>query len=294
MDVDLHLAKRVSGIDIILGGHTHDAVPVAVPVKNHAGRTLVINSGANGKFVSLLDMEVRNGKLKDYRYTLVPVFSNLIPADPAMAAYIEKVRKPFAHKLAENLAVTDGLLYRRGTFNGTFDQLILNALMETQNAQIAFSPGFRFGTTLLPGDAITLEDVMAQTGITYPIVTRNEMSGEQIKNILEDLADNRFSENPYLQQGGDMVRVGGMQFSINPNADIGQRIADMNINGKPIQTNKKYVVAGWASMEKLDKGTAVWDAVAGYLRHKKTVRVENINLPKLNLSRPNHGMKKPG
>lgn len=291
MDVDLKLAKKVSGIDVILGGHTHDAIPVAVPVKNKSGKTLVINSGTNGKFLSLLDMDVRDGKLKDYRYQLVPVFSNLIKPDAKMASHIERIRKPYLNKLNEKIAVTDDLLFRRGTFNGTFDQLILDALIERKDAEIAFSPGFRWGTSLLPGETISFEDVMAQTAITYPITTRNPMSGKQIKAVLEDLADNRFSHDPYMQQGGDMVRVGGMQYSIDLSEKIGNRIQNMTINGKRIDAKKKYVVAGWASMARLDKGTPIWDVVADHLRDKKTVRITRLNLPKVKAAGPNKGMQ---
>ena len=129
------------------------------------------------------------------------------------------MRAPFAAKLDEKLAVTGELLYRRGNFNGTFDQLMLDALMAEKNAEIAFSPGFRWGTSLLPGEAIRYEDLLDQTAITYPYVTVNELTGETIKTILEDVADNLFNPDPYYQQGGDMVRVGGMRYAIDPTRD---------------------------------------------------------------------------
>lgn len=281
MDVDLKLASRVTGIDFILGGHTHDAVPEPVVISNPGGKTVVINSGTNGKFLSVLDLNVRNGRLRDYKYRLVPVFANLLEPDPEMEAYIHKVRKPFLDKLNETLAITDDLLYRRGTFNGTFDQLILNALLKSQDAEIALSPGFRWGTTILPGANITMEDVMAQTAITYPHVTRNEMSGERIKYILEDLADNRFSRDPYRQQGGDMVRVGALQYRLNPVGKMGTRISALTLNGKPIQPNKKYVVAGWASVQDNKNNAPVWDVVSDYLRDKKFIMVNDVNQPTL-------------
>lgn len=281
MDVDLKLASRVTGINFILGGHTHDAIPEPVAVTNRSGKTVVINSGTNGKFVSVLDLNVRNGKLQDYTYRLVPVFANLLKPDPAMQDYIDKVRKPYLSKLNETLAITDDLLYRRGTFNGTFDQLILNALLTTQDAEIALSPGFRWGTTLLPGTNITVEDVMAQTAITYPNVTRNEMSGERIKFVLEDLADNRFSRDPYRQQGGDMVRVGALQYRLDPAGKIGSRISSMTLNGKAIQPNKTYIVAGWASVQDTENKTPVWDVVSEYLRDKKFIMVNDVNQPAL-------------
>ena len=210
MDVDLKLASRVRGIDAILGGHTHDGVPAPTIVANGGGRTLVTNAGSNGKFLAVLDLDVKGGKVADFRYKLLPVFSDLLPADPAMGALIDKVRAPYKAKLEEKLAVTEGLLYRRGNFNGTFDQLLLDGLMAEKNAEIAFSPGFRWGTSLLPGQAITFEHLMDQTAITYPYVTVNELTGETIKTILEDVADNLFNPDPYYQQGGDMVRVGGL------------------------------------------------------------------------------------
>ncbi|WP_455219877.1 thiosulfohydrolase SoxB [Kaarinaea lacus] len=281
MDVDLKLASRVTGIDFIFGGHTHDAIPDPVVITNRNGKTVVINSGTNGKFLSVLDLDVRKGRLQGYKYRLVPVFANLLQPDLEMQAYIESVRKPYEDRLKETLAITDDLLYRRGTFNGTFDQLILNALLKTQNAEIALSPGFRWGTTVLPGANITMEDVMAQTAITYPNVTRNEMSGERIKYVLEDLADNRFSRDPYRQQGGDMVRVGGLQYKLNPANKMGSRISSLTLNGKPVQANKKYIVAGWASVQDSENNTPVWDVVGDYLRDKKFILVDDVNQPML-------------
>lgn len=292
LDVDLKLARRVSGIDVILGGHTHDAVPIAMPIKNSGGRTIVTNAGTNTKFLTVFDMDIRQGKMRDFRFNLLPIFSNLLKPDPEMEAYIKKVRAPFKEKLSEKLAVTQDLLYRRGTFNGSFDQVILDALMTTQDAQIALSPGFRWGTTLLPGSDITMEDVMAQTAITYPTVTRNEFTGAQLKEILEENADNRFSSNPYLQQGGDMARVGGMQYRLTPQADIGSRIHDMTLNGKPIEAKKKYVVAGWASVNEIEEGQPAWDVVADYLKDIKTVKVTKVNCPNLDAVKGNLGIGK--
>jgi S-sulfosulfanyl-L-cysteine sulfohydrolase len=277
MDVDLKLAARVRGIDAILGGHTHDGVPAPVIV----GKTLVTNAGSNGKFVAVLDLKVSGEGIADYRYRLLPVFSNLLPADPAMSAYIQKARAPFLPRLEETLAVTEGLLYRRGNFNGTWDQLILDALLEVKGAEIAFSPGFRWGTTLLPGDAITFEQVMDQTAITYPYSTLNELTGEQIKVILEDVADNLLNPDPYLQQGGDMVRVAGMTYACEPRAKIGARISDMRIGGRPIDAKRKYKVAGWAPVAEGASGEPIWDVVAGYLRAKKRVAALKPQMPRL-------------
>jgi sulfur-oxidizing protein SoxB len=277
MDVDLKLAARVRGIDVILGGHTHDGVPAPTVV----GKTLVTNAGSNGKFLAVLDLEVRDARMASYRYRLLPVFANLLPADPAMQAYIERVRAPYAARLSERIAVTEGLLYRRGSFNGSFDQLILEALMQTKGAEIALSPGFRWGTTLLPGDAITLEHVMDQTAITYPAVTLNEMTGARIKEILEDVCDNLFNPDPYLQQGGDMVRVGGMTYACEPHAKIGARISDMRLDGKPLEADKTYKVAGWASVGEGVTGEPVWEVVSRHLRERKTIAPVRLNLPRL-------------
>jgi sulfur-oxidizing protein SoxB len=267
MDVDLKLARRVRGIDVILGGHTHDGVPVPVRV----GNTIVTNAGSHGKFVGVLDLDVGAGGVRDYRYRLLPVFADLLPADTAMSAYIAKAREPFSARLAEPLARTEGLLYRRGNFNGTMDELIVRALLAQKDAEIAFSPGFRWGTTLLPGDAITREDLMAQTAITYPQVTVTEPTGAQIKAILEDIADNLFNPDPYLQQGGDMVRVGGITYAIAPHEKIGRRISDMRLAGKPLDPAKRYKVAGWAPVREGVSGEPVWDLLERHLGSMKTV-----------------------
>ncbi|HHH46001.1 MAG TPA: thiosulfohydrolase SoxB [Thiotrichales bacterium] len=293
MDVDLKMASRVRGIDAIMGGHTHDAVPRPVLVKNAGGKTIVTNAGSNGKFLSVLDLDVRDGKLRDFRYHLVPVFSNLLEPDPEMAAHIEKVRAPFKDKLEEKLAVTDSLLYRRGNFNGTFDQLICQALMDELGAEIAFSPGFRWGTTLLPGDTITFEDLMTQTAITYPSTTVNNMTGARIKEILEDVADNLFNKDPYYQQGGDMVRVGGLKYTMDPTADIGHRIRDMELDGKPIDPKKTYAVAGWANVSMPLDTRPIWDVVASWLRDRKVVTVKEVNTPRLLNVEGNPGIELP-
>ena len=281
MDVDLKLAGRVSGIDAILGGHTHDGVPHAIEVKNARGMTLVTNAGSNGKFLGVLDFDVKGGKVAGWKYRLLPVFANLLAPDPAMAKLIANIRAPHEAKLSEKLAVTEGLLYRRGNFNGTVDQVILDALMQVKGAEIAFSPGFRWGTTLLPGQAITLDHVMDWTAITYPQTTLNELTGEMIKTILEDVGDNLFNPDPYYQQGGDMVRVGGLTYTCTPGESIGKRISDMRLAGKPIVADRKYKVAGWAPVAEGAKGEPIWDVVTTYLRDRKTVAPVKLNLPKL-------------
>ena len=282
MDVDLKMASRVRGLDAILGGHTHDGVPIPVKVKNAGGVTLVTNAGSNSKFLGVLDFDVRGGKPVDFRYKLFPIFSNMIPADPAMNKLIAKIRAPYEAKLNEKLATTESLLYRRGNFNGSFDQLILDGLMAQKNAEIAFSPGFRWGTSLLPGQAITRENLLDQTAITYPYTTVTNMTGETIKTILEDVADNLFNPDPYYQQGGDMVRVGGMQYTIDPVQTAGKRITDMRLNGKPIEANKTYKVAGWAPVSEEAKnagGEAIWDVIERHLRDVKVVKAVKLNEP---------------
>ena len=281
MDVDLKLASRVTGIDAILGGHTHDGVPQPVEVKNASGATLVTNAGSNGKFLGVLDFDVKGGKISGWKYRLLPVFANLLKPDAAMASLIQRIRGPHEAKLGEKLAVTEGLLYRRGNFNGTVDQVILDALMKVKGAEIAFSPGFRWGTTLLPGQAITMDHVMDWTAITYPSTTLNEFTGEMIKTILEDVCDNLFNPDPYYQQGGDMVRVGGLTYTCTPGASMGSRITDMRLGGKPIDAAKSYKVAGWAPVAEGAQGEPIWDVVTKYLRDVKTVKPVKLNLPKL-------------
>jgi sulfur-oxidizing protein SoxB len=277
MDVDLKLAARVRGLDAILGGHTHDGVPAPVVV----GKTLVTNAGSNAKFLGVLDLDVKGGAVAGYRYRLLPVFANLLPADAAMAAYIDKVRAPYKARLEEKLAVTEGLLYRRGTFNGTWDQLLCDALLEVKGADIAFSPGFRWGSTLLPGDAITFEHLMDQTSITYAHSTLNQPTGAEIKAILEDVADNLLNPDPYLQQGGDMVRVGGLTYACNPKAAMGARISDMRLRGKPLAADKRYKLAGWAPVAEGATGEPVWDVAARYLRARRAIAPLQPNVPRL-------------
>jgi len=292
MDVDLKMATRVQGIDVILGGHTHDGVPAPIKVSNKGGVTLVTNAGSNGKFLGVLDFDVKAGKVADVRYKLMPVFSDLLPADPDMAALIKKLRSPFETKLAQPLAVTEGLLYRRGNFNGSFDQLILDGLIAVKDAPIAFSPGFRWGTSLLPGQTITFEHLMDQTAITYPYTTTIMMKGDMLKTILEDVADNLFNPDPYYQQGGDMVRVGGLQYAIDPTAGAGKRISDMRLGGKLIDANSTYKVAGWAPVSieaKQAGGEPIWDLMTTYLKDIKTVKASPLNVPTIKGTANNPG-----
>ncbi|MBK6745232.1 thiosulfohydrolase SoxB [Ottowia sp.] len=285
MDTDLKMATRVRGVDAILGGHTHDGMPVASIVRNAGGQTLVTNAGSNGKFVGVLDLDVKNGKVSDYRYKLLPVFAHMLPADPEMDALITQVRAPHEARLGEVLAVTEGLLYRRGNFNGTGDQLLLDALMDVQGADLAFSPGFRWGTTLLPGQPITREWLMDMTATTYSYATLTEMKGEMIKTVLEDVADNLFNPDPYYQQGGDMVRVGGLSYTCDPLAAMGQRITDMRLKGQPIDAGKTYKVAGWAPVAE-DAAKAgnrmVWEVAEEWLKARGgKVAPRQLNNPRL-------------
>ncbi len=281
MDVDLKLAARVSGLDVIFGGHTHDATPEPIVVGNRLGKTLVTNAGANGKFVGVMDLNVRHGRVADFRYHLLPVFANLIEPDAEMNALITRHRAPFLDDLRAELARTETLLYRRGNFNGSFDQLILDAMLSVMDAEIAFSSGFRWGTVLLPGAPITREDLLAQTAITYPYTEVNELSGAEIKTLLEDKADNLFNPDPYLQQGGDMTRAGGLQYDLEPTAAMGWRISNMRLNDMPIVASRKYKVASWASVAEDAAGPPIWNVVTQYLRDKKVITATPLNLPKL-------------
>ncbi|MDE2604530.1 MAG: thiosulfohydrolase SoxB [Burkholderiales bacterium] len=293
MDVDLKMASRVSGIDAILGGHTHDGMPVASIIANKGGKTIVTNAGSNGKFLGVIDFDVKDGKVADFRYRLLPVFANMLPADAGMDALIKKIRAPYEAKLSERLAVTEGLLYRRGNFNGSGDQLLLDALLDVQGAEIAFSPGFRWGTTLMPGQDITREWLMDMTATTYSYATVTPMTGQTIKTVLEDVCDNLFNPDPYYQQGGDMVRVGGLEYTCDPNAKMGNRIQDMRLNGKPIDASRTYKVAGWApvSEEAAHAGNKpVWEVVEQWLKARGgKVSPRKVNEPKLVNVLPNAG-----
>ena len=266
--VDLKLAARVSGLDVILGGHTHDGLPQPIEV----GRTLVVSSGSHGKFLSRLDLDIQGGRVVAHRYRLLPVLAGALPADAEMAGLIQHVRAPHEAKLGETLAVSDSLLYRRGNFNGTFDEVILDALLKRADAEIAFSPGFRWGVSVVPGQTITLEDVYAHTALTYPNTWTRAMTGMEVVALMEDVADNLFHPDPYYRQGGDMVRVGGLTYAIDPAAPIGRRIRDVRVNGRALQGNRRYKATGWASLGEAD-GPPAWDVVADHLRALKRVRL---------------------
>ncbi len=282
MDVDIKLASEVTGIDVIFGGHTHDAVPQPFVVRNASGRTLVTNAGTNGKFLAVMDLKLGNGGVQEFRYKLLPVFANELKAHSGMQTLIDQIRAPHLAKLQKPLATAGTLLYRRGNFDGPFDQVICDALRKRNDAQIALSPGFRWGTSVLPGQTITMEHLLDQTCMTYPETYAREMSGMDIKNILEDVADNLFNPDPYYQQGGDMVRVGGMSYRIDPVAGFGKRIDEMRLdNGEVVEASKKYRVAGWATVGAKSPGEPVWDTVAAHLQDVKTVEIKKLNVPML-------------
>ena len=280
MDVDLKLASRINGIDVILGGHTHDAVPQPVAVKNAGGTTLVTSAGSNGKFLAVLDLDLAKGKVGGVRYRLLPVYSELLKPDAAMKALVEQLHASHSKSWSDTIANADRLLYRRGNFSGPMDQMICDALRRELDCEIALSPGFRWGTTSLAGQPITMEDVLSETAITYPETYAQIMTGSQIKDVLEDVCDNLFNPDPYYQQGGDMVRVGGLSYTCSPNESIGKRISDLKLDsGSPLQAGKSYKVAGWASVNE-QKGAPVWDVVANYLRAAKlpAMRTSRVNL----------------
>ncbi|MBI3527693.1 MAG: thiosulfohydrolase SoxB [Betaproteobacteria bacterium] len=281
VDVDLKLASRVEGLTAILGGHTHDPLPKPIRVKNNGGETLVANAGSNGKFIGVLDIFSSHGKTA-CDYSLMPVFSGLLEPDTEMTALVARIRQPFERSLGQVLAVTDDLLYRRGNFNGSLDEIILGCLQQSQDAEIAVSPGFRWGTTLLPGSEITVEDVMAQTAITYPGITVRNLTGAEIKDALEDIADNLFNPDPYYRQGGDMVRTGGLSYTCIPRASIGKRIENLRIDEIPMDADRTYRVAGWASVVETESaGAPVWEPLQDYLIRRGTVNIKSVNIPKL-------------
>ncbi len=270
-EIDRKLAARVAGIDVILSAHTHEALPTVVRV----GDTLLLASGSHGKFLSRLDLEVRGGRIAEYAFRLIPVFADAIRPDPEMAALVQLLRAPVAAEVGRVLGRTEGLLYRRGNFNGGFDDLILRALMSERDAEVALSPGFRWGATLLPGQEITVEDVYHHTAITYPNAYRTEMSGRFLREVLEDVADNLFNPDPYYRQGGDMVRVGGIAYSIDVGKPIGRRISEMTLirTGRPIDPDRDYVVSGWASVNEGTQGPPVYDVVSAHIERNKVISV---------------------
>lgn len=268
-DVDRKLVSRVKGIDVVLTGHTHDAIPEPIKV----GDTLLIATGSHGKFLSRLDVEVTNGRMSGFEFRLIPILSDVITPDPELNKLIHEIRAPYEAHLATELGRTETLLYRRGNFNGTFDDLLCQAMLEEREADLSFSPGTRWGASVLPGEAITWEDVYNMTAITYPNCYRIDMTGENLKLVLEDVADNLFNVDPYYQQGGDMVRVGGLGYTIDINEKIGSRISNMTLlnTGEPIEASRSYKIAGWASINENVQGPPIWDVVAKYIKRKGVI-----------------------
>jgi len=278
-DVDQKMAKVINGIDVILTGHTHDAVPSAINIDN----TLVLSSGSHGKYLGRIDLDVKNGKVVDYNSTLIPVFADAIEPEPDMKKAIDAVRAPYESELNRVVGKTESLLYRRGNFNGTWDDLLCEGMIEERDAELAFSPGFRWGTTLLPGQNITVDDLYTQTAMSYPSVYRLEFTGARIKEILEDVCDNLFNTDPFFQQGGDMVRVGGMGYTCSPKEQMGSRISDMVLlkTGEKIDPNRNYVVAGWASVNEGVEGPPIYDLMETYLAKQDVINInknENVKI----------------
>jgi sulfur-oxidizing protein SoxB len=318
MDVDIKMASRINGIDAIFGGHTHDGIPKAIPVKTPEGGVChVTNAGSNGKFVGCMDLDIKNGRLRGIHFQLFPVFANVLPADKTVDQFITQMRqtkysesiiesrnpkyavnqarlgKTYESILNEELAIAEDTLYRRGNFMGTWDQVIVNALRQEHDTQIAFSAGVRWGTSVIAGEAITMERVMDETSMTYGETYKSELSGAQIKDILEGVCENIFQKDPYLQSGGDMVRVGGLSYTCEPNATLGHRISEMRLDdGDLIQSNKTYTVAGWGQVEEMGTGRPVWDVVADHLRNQKSdMKLKHVNHPTLKGISDNPGLE---
>jgi sulfur-oxidizing protein SoxB len=293
MDVDLKLAARVRGLDVILGGHTHDAIPQPIAVTNAGGTTLVTNAGSNSKFVGVLDLDLAKGRMRDVRYRLLPVFSELLKPDAAMASLIERTRAPRGAAWSGRIVSTDRLLYRRDNFTGPVDKMICAALRREFDTEIAMSPGFRWGASFLPNQPLTMEDVLAETAITYPETYVQKLTGSEIKSTLEDVCDNLFNPDPYYQQGGDMVRIGGLTYSCTPSEAIGRRISDLKLdNGRSIEPNKRYTVAGWAAAN-AQRGKPVWDVLARYLGSGKPLDLPAHNVALRGVA-GNPGILEPG
>lgn len=281
-DVDRKMAEVCSGIDFIMGGHTHDGVPEAVEVTNATGgKSYVCNAGSNGKFLNVLDLDVQNGKIKDFKFTLLPIFSDLVPENPEMKKYIEDVRAPYKQDLDRVIATTDTTLYRRGNFNGSWDQIICDSLIDVKGADVSLSPGFRWGTTVMPGQPITFDDLLTQTSMTYPETYARDIKGSDIKMILEDVADNLFNKDPFLQSGGDMVRTGGISYKIDPKAKMGHRISNITMTktGKPMEANKAYKVAGWSTVGAVSPGEPIWETCETYLQNMKHISSIKLDTP---------------
>lgn len=316
MDVDIKMASRVTGIDAIFGGHTHDGVPVPIKVKNKSGTTLVTNAGSNGKFIGVMDFDIKAGKVAGVQYKLLPVFANLLAADKEMDSYITNMRKTkyddkviegrrsdnafnkdrlgktYEELLSEVCGVAGETLYRRGNFMGTWDQVIVNALREEHDTQIAMSAGVRWGTSILAGDNITFENIMDETSMTYGESYRTEMKGSQLKDAMEGIADNLFVADPYLQSGGDMARIGGLVYEIDPTQPLGKRISNVQLDdGTALDPNKSYTVAGWAQVEEIGSGRLIHDVVADYVRKHKEIKLDKVNHPRLRGVKNNPGVE---
>jgi len=278
-DVDQKLASMIDGIDVILTGHTHDAIPKGIKIKN----TLLLSSGSHGKYLGRIDLKVKNGRVVESSSNLIPIFSDVISPDKEMTQLINKIRDPYEEECNRVIGQAETLLYRRGNFNGTWDDVICDTIMQERDTEISLSPGFRWGTTLLPGQNITIDDIYSQTSMNYPEVYRVEMTGKMIKEILEDVCDNIFNPDPFFQQGGDMVRVGGLTYTCHPKNKIGQRISDLRTtsNDKPLESNKKYIVGGWGSVNPNVKGPPIYDLLEKYISSKKVIKPNNLNTIKV-------------
>jgi len=292
-DVDKKMAQVVNGIDFIMGGHTHDGVPEAVPVKNKGGVTYVCNAGSNGKFLNVLDLDIKNGKIVDFKFTLLPIFSDIVPEDKEMKSYIDKIRRPYTKDLNRVIATTDVTLFRRGNFNGSWDQIICDALRHVKGADVSLSPGFRWGTSLVAGQNVTFDDLATQTAMTYPETYVREINGASIKNILEDVADNLFNQDPFYQQGGDMVRTGGISYTIDPLQKMGKRISNVRtLDGKPLDPKKRYKVAGWSTVNSKAPGKPVWEITEEYLKNVKHIKELKVDTPEVVGLKNNKGIVK--
>ncbi|GAB3319135.1 bifunctional UDP-sugar hydrolase/5'-nucleotidase [Hymenobacter humi] len=233
--VDEQLAREVPGIDLIVGAHSHDRI---TPPRR-IGSTWIVQALSDAAVLGQLTVRVQAGRITKVEGVAPTLWATEYPADPAVARLVDSLRAPHRARLEEVIATATGRIGRHYKSASPFDQLAGELLREATGAELAFLPGVGYGVSLEPGP-ITRE--MLYTLLPHPSkVVMLELTGAQVLQLLEQTATNQNPSNDLARVGG-LLQTSGLDWSANLNRPTGQRVDGVQVNGKPLDRQRRYRV----------------------------------------------------
>ena len=219
-----------------ISGHTHNRLYQPVWI----GNTPIIQSGCHGSFVGRLDLSVDRGKVVDVRHELICVDDQVDP-DAEMAAMVDEVMAPHRDFLLQVVGRAGSPLDRATSLEATMDNVLLDAVAAAAGTELAFSNGWRYGAPILPGD-VTMAQLWNIVP-THPPVSTVELTGEELRAMLEANLERTYSADPYCQMGGFVKRCRGLNMYFKMENPKGHRIEDLLVDGAPVQAGRSYRAA---------------------------------------------------